>query len=195
MARLIQIPAWKIIIVFTAIGFVVPFVLGLGDLASKFGPPKQLAPLPTPSKAIRGFDASGFFQADPYIETVDGQIYAHEWDAGGYTWQASQLHPALKNGDACSSDIVERIENSSTTIIDCQTIRTIGEWCPGNVVSIAITENGVVWELIEQPPCYFFTFIFLTLTVPAGFFLGILLAGGKRIALFIMTKRASGRSS
>ncbi len=194
MARLLRIPAWKIIIVFTAIGFIVPFVLGLGDLTSKFGPPKQLAPLPTPAQAILGFDASWFFQADPYIETVDGQIYAHEWDSGGYSWQATQLHPASKNGEDCTDDIVKRIENSSATTIDCQTIRTIGEWCPGDVVSIAITENGVVWELIEQPPCYFFTFIFLTLTVPAGFILGILLAGGKRIALFIMTKRARERN-
>jgi hypothetical protein len=36
-----------------------------------------------------------------------------------------------------------------------------GEWCPGNIISIAITENGEVWRLGKVPPCLFDVDLFL----------------------------------
>jgi hypothetical protein len=196
MSRLLQIPTWAIISTFTLGGFAVPLLfLSIDVLTSESKSILPLAPLPAPAQAIRGFDASWFFQADPYIEAIDGQIYVHEWNQGTYDWQPTALHTDLISGQQCSNETVRLIEVDSEAITECRTVRTIGEWCPGHIVSVAISKEGAVWRLIETPPCYTMTIIFLTLTVPAGFALGVILAISKHVVLFMMRRRASVKLS
>jgi hypothetical protein len=196
MSKLLQIPTWVIISIFTLGGFAIPLLfLGIDVLTSDSKSISPLAPLPAPAQAIRGVDASWFFQADPYIEAFDGQIYVHEWDQGTYNWQPTDLHTDLISGEHCSNETVRLIEVDSETITECRTVRTIGEWCPGHIVSVAISDEGSVWRLIETPPCYTMTIIFLTLTVPAGFALGVILAISKHIVLFMIKRRKSGEMS
>ena len=176
-----SIPSWLIILLFCSAGALYAFVVSGEMIFPERSAPKLLPPLPVTGENIYSIETGYFFQADPYIQTVDGQIYSLTWEQGAYDWQINDFPLLAKTGDPCSSENVRLIETTASPIIDCQVVRTVGEWCPGTIVSFAVTENGDVWELVETPTCLFVFGLLIRIFVPAGFVLGVIIVVVRKI--------------
>lgn len=103
-----------------------------------------------------------------------------------YIWEPDSSSLAEVSGDPCTPESIALIEASAAPVIDCQVVRTIGEWCPGTLVSIAVTEGGDVWELTEESICLSFFGLYATVFGPAGFALGVILVVLRKIVLAVL---------
>jgi hypothetical protein len=178
-----SIPSWLIILLFCSAGAIYAFVVTRDTIFAKRSEPDPLPPLPVAGSTIYGIETSGFFRADPHIQAIDGQIYSIAWERGAYVWQINSTPSADQIGGQCSPENIRLIEESVSSVIDCKAVRTRGEWCPGTIVSIAVSEKGDVWRLVETPTCLFFFWTLMTLFVPAGFVLGVIVVVIRKIAM------------
>lgn len=111
-----------------------------------------------------------------------------------YIWKADSSPLAELIGGPCTPKNVALIEASAAPVIDCQVVRTTGEWCPGALVSIAVTERGDVWELTEDQTCLFFFGVNVLLFGPAGLVLGVILVGLRKIAVPLLKRLPASRN-
>jgi hypothetical protein len=176
-----SIPSWLIIILCCCAGVLFAFLFSLESIFPNRSEPTSLPALPSSGVSIYGIETGYFFQADPHIQTSDHRIFRLTWQHGTNLWQPINSPSEIRNGDPCTHANIVLIEVASDPIIECQVVRTIGEWCPGTTVSIAITKTGEVWRLVEKPPCLYFFFSLLTFFIPAGFILGVIIVFLKKI--------------
>jgi hypothetical protein len=176
-----SMPSWLIIVLCCSVGVLYAFVVTRETIFPEQSAPTPLPPLPAVGVAISGIETPHFFQANPYIQAADGQIYSLIWEQGAYNWQIKASPSTATAGDLCSPANVRLIEATASPVIDCRVVRTVGEWCPGTIVSFAVTDEGDVWELVETPTCLFFFGTLITLFVPAGFVLGVIIVVVRQI--------------
>ena len=153
--------------------------------------PTKLSPLPADAIAIHSIGAEGFFEVQPQIQAEDGRIYSWTWESGAYSWEVLPEPMPAAASDPCNSEDIALIESASGALLDCQVVRTVGEWCPGTVASIAVTENGQVWELAQEQPCPFFVGIAAVQLALLGFVVGILIVVLRKVMLIIMKRRTA----
>lgn len=185
-----SIPSWSIIALCTSAGVLFALLVNWHTIIPAQPLLTQLPPLPIDAVAIHSFELKGFFRAVPHIQAADGKVY--DW-ISGKEWISQPSPLAEVSGDPCTPESIALIGASAAPVIDCQVVRTIGEWCPGTLVSIAVTEGGDVWELTEESVCLFFFGLYATVFGPAGFALGVILVVLRKI-VFAVLKRlpASG---
>jgi hypothetical protein len=176
-----SMPSWLIIVLCCGVGVLYAFTISRETVFPERSAPNPLPPLPAVGVAISGIETGYFFQADPYIQAADGQIYSLIWEQGAYNWQIKTSSSIATAGGLCSPENVRLIEATASPVVDCQVVRTVGEWCPGTIVSFAVTEKGDVWKLVETPTCLFFFGTLITLFVPAGFILGVIIVVVRKI--------------
>lgn len=149
--------SWQIILLSLLMGLVVGLIVGwrtsLPD--QKQIPPNALPSLPADAIPIESLSTLGFFEADIRIQAANGQTYIYlSWEEKGQEWSVPASHDTTSNdGEPCSTEIISLIEASSGPIVECLTAAIIGEWCPGPITSVAITEMGEVWQTDEYEPC------------------------------------------
>jgi hypothetical protein len=173
-----------ILLLGTGASILVAFVTVWPMLSTVFIGPRELTRPPAAAQTLRGYVAGRFLQAHPYIEAVDGQIYAHQSKAYDNFWAPTNLHPALRQGIPCDAKRVQLIEQQSGKIVDCQHMPSAGELCPTKV-SVAVTEDGGVWELDEVPPCGFIIALFFVKTMLPVLAFSVILAVGVQVAQFV----------
>jgi hypothetical protein len=151
----------------------------------------QLTRLTLPESAVEilGIDISSYFQADPYVQMKDGAILGRDSASGVTSWLETARPANLARGAACNNERQASIEASADPLVDCRTIRTLSEWCPGPVVSFGLGSDGQLWELSEGQPCGFALKLSLIIFVPAGLALGLVLVLLKQLGLAIMRQR------
>ena len=184
-----RVPFWLIIPLCTLAGILGALLVSWHTILPARPVPAALPTLPINAIAIRSIDTPSFFRADPHIQTADGQVYHLVWEQGAYTWKLDSSPGAAEPGGACTPKNIELIEASAAPIVDCQGVRTVGEWCPGPFVSIAVTERGDVWELTEEPVCLFIFGMVASVFAPAGFALGVVIVVLRRIILFVVRSK------
>jgi len=145
---------------------------------------KEWAPKPSPSAETTSDPCPPAPQGNNTL--MDCQDVAPE--IVDYIWEPDSSPLAAVSGDPCTAENITLIEVSSAPVIDCQIVRTTGEWCPGTLVSIAITEKGDVWELTEDQPCLFFFGVKVLLFGLAGFVLGVILVGLRKIVAAMLKR-------
>ena len=180
-----SIPSWLIVVLYTIAGILFAFFASWNTIIPAQPELIPLPSLPIDAVAIHSFELRGFFQAIPHIQAADGQVY--DWTSGK-KWIPELSPLAEVFGDPCTSENIALIEASSAPIIDCQVIRTTGEWRPGTLVSIAITEKGDVWELTEESICLFCFAINVIFFAPAGFALGVILVVLRKIVVALLKR-------
>lgn len=141
--------------------------------------------LPEPAVKILGIEASDFWQADPYVSTAKGMTYGRELA----NWLSTPLPAEATVGIPCDTRERESIEIGAGSLIDCRTVQTLGEFCPGPIVSFGLTADGHLWELTEDQPCRASLYIGLVVFVPIGLILGLLLILVNQLRLAIMRRR------
>jgi len=141
-------------------------------------------PKPTPLAEIAGDPCPSASQENDIL--IDCQSAVPE--EVDYIWETDSSPLAELIGDPCTPKNVAFIKASAAPVIDCQVVRTTGEWCPGTLVSIAVTERGDVWELTEDQPCLFFFGVNVLFLGFAGFVLGVILAGLRKIVLLVLKR-------
>ncbi len=147
-------------------------------------PPKakltSLPPLPA-TASILGITTPAFFQADIWIQTADGEIY--NMSRGGEQYNLSIDAPTEEQMEnyQCRPYFLSQIEATAGKVANCQTIQTFGEWCPGAVVSYALTKENTLWILEKRQPCALsFVISFIALGI-SGFIFGLLINVGRGI--------------
>ena len=198
--RFRTIPTWVILLIPTMFGFLFAFISSWPLLFPTQEEPFQLPAPPVTAVHFQGIEATHFFEANPYIQGIDGQIYDYRYrpETGQVAWQISSVTLEATNPTACSITHQQHLERLAGIATNCQTVKTVGEWCPGDIVSMAFTENGQLWQLIETPPCTFFFTIGAIIYASAGFGLGVMVVLGRALSGIISTflrKRANNHPS
>lgn len=156
-----------------------------GQLFPAQPPPEQLPLPPSPAVAIVGGYSPGFFAADLYVRTADGPVY-HQGAAGGAgAWEPIAAVSGRDGSEECARDSQQELEAAAGPLIACRAVQTTGEWCPGNLVSFGITEQGEVWRVDRVWPCTFMFGIGLSFCMPVALLAGGLLA----LLLYLVNRR------
>jgi hypothetical protein len=181
-----RISGWTVALVLgpALVGLVVLIWLSRDALFVSQPPAERLPALPAPAAALAGVDTGYFFEANPYVQASDGQIYRLVWAAGESGWEMTPLPAGLNPGEACPENR-QRPLAVAGEIVECRTVGTLGEWCPGPIVSFAITANGEVWRHNHQQPCTFPLIYLLLIFLPVLLAVGVFLAALRRIILRI----------
>jgi hypothetical protein len=148
--------AWQIILLFLSIGLVVGVIVGWRSSLpeQERTPPIALPAMPSDAIAIESLSTLGFFSPDIRIRAANGETYMFlEWQEEGQQWSTEYLHETGNDGEPCSAEVISLMQDATDSIVECQTAPIIGEWCPGPITSIAITETGKVWQTNEYKPC------------------------------------------
>ena len=148
--------AAQIILLCLLVGLVVGLIVGwrtsLPD--QRQIPPYALPSLSADATAIESLSSRGFFDADIRIQAADGQTYTFiPWEEEGQKWSADAFAETTNEGEPCSTEITNLMQASAGPIVECSTAAIVGEWCPGPIISVAITEMGEVWQTDEYKPC------------------------------------------
>ncbi len=179
-----SIPSWLIIVLCCSAGAVPLLLIYLAGVLSEGPVLSALPPLPAAGMTLYGIDTPWFHAADPYLQSAEGEIYALIGEQGDYAWQATTAPPAfVKDVAPCSPRIVRWFERTTAPVVDCRVIETMGEWCMGPRVAFAITEEGEVWRRVKPSSCSNLFLIFMVLFIVAGFIVGILLVGIRKILI------------
>jgi hypothetical protein len=186
--RLPRISGWTVALVFgpALAGLIVIVWLSRDALFVSQSPAERLPALPAPAVALAGVDTDYFFEANPYVQADDGQVYRLVWAADGSEWEMTPLPGGLNTGVACPENR-QRPLAVAGTIVECRTVATLGEWCRGPIVSFAITATGEVWRHNHEQPCTF-PLIILLYYLPVLLAVGVFLAALRRIILRIRRK-------
>ena len=139
-------------------------------------------PLPVPAVAIESLSSLGFFDPDIRIQAANGETYMLQWLEDGRQWSTENQHETRNFGEYCSAEILSLMQDRAGSIVDCQTAPIAGEWCPGPIVSVAVTETGEVWQMAENEPCGFVFRTSLFLIEVLSLLVGLFLASFKLIA-------------
>ena len=172
--------AWQIILLCLLIGFVVILIVSWRYI---FPRPRQtipapLPPLPADAVAIESLSSLGFFEADIRIQAADGQIYTYlERREEGQEWSLETFPASGNDGESCSAKIISLFRASAGPIEDCQTAAISGEWCPGPIMSLAVTRTGEIWQTAENPSCFFAFQLGVWLIKPYFLLLGLIIIG------------------
>jgi hypothetical protein len=135
---------------------------------------------------IEGIDSRAWYQADAYILSIDGNVYA--WIGGALweepviadkSWAKAEEVPSSLRGEPCQYHSTKRIFLQSRRVIDCWSVQPTGEWCPAPLVSYAIDKGQNIWLLTQHHLCHLAIFLGSTLIVPLGFSLGLIVALAK----------------
>lgn len=177
--------AWQIILLCMLIGLVVGLIVGwqTGSPVQRQTPPFALPALPAEVVAIESISTLGFFDPNIRIKAADEETYTFlEWQDEGQQWSTEIFYEPRNDGKPCSAEIVNLLQSSAGALVECQTAQIYGEWCPGPIVSIAITETGEVWEIDEYLFCGFVFQMSLFLVEAISLLVGLFIASFKLIA-------------
>lgn len=171
------------------IGLLFPFIFSWPLLFPAQEEPFQLPAPPVTAVHFKGIEANNFFEANPYIQGIDGRIYDYRYrlETGQTTWQVSTTALGATNMTACSNTNKQHLERLTGPVTECYTVKTVGEWCPGDTVSMALAGNGQLWQLIETPHCIFFFTVGAVICSFAGFGLGVIVVLGRALSNVIST--------
>jgi hypothetical protein len=144
--------------------------------------PDQLPTLPVRAVKIAGVYTGGFYEANPYIQASDGQLYRLNYASVEQPWEPTAMIADLDTGIDCPRNSQTPLDNAGT-IVDCKTVQVLGEWCPGPIVSFAVTESGEVWRHDHVQPCTFAFSYALVIFLAVAFVIGLLLALSRKVVL------------
>jgi len=149
----------------------------------------MLPELPVAAETIVGVSGEHFHEADPWVRTVDEELYVHPWNQDWKTkkefleWRNQGWQTDLEFSDlsmltskSCQPKVLELLETSVGNIKECITVQPPdGEWCSAPSTSIALTEEGEVWRYEKYLPCATFFVLMLPVFVAGGLILGLMI--------------------